>query len=107
MQDSKTSKLPSAWPAIGASIIFSIAVYIMLYLYSFVHWNIMFNEIKPYSTPIPAVYTVLKGLAWLRLSFTILAIIWAAWSFKGIPRWGSIIALVFAFFAVMTNLVVM
>lgn len=80
----------------------------MLQLYSLVHWRIMFNNGK-LSDPqiLEPVYTVLTELAWLRLSFAVLAVIWAAWSFKGMPRWGSIIALIFAVFAVMTHLVKM
>jgi len=78
----------------------------MLHLYAVVHWNIMLDEGRPRDPELlQHVFAALNWLFCFRIVFAVLALLSAAWSFKGNPRWGSMVALAFAVFAAMTILV--
>ena len=79
----------------------------MCYIYGIVHWKIMLNKDVPRNPELLRhVYPLLAQLFYLRIIFAVLAIVWAAWSFRGTPRWGSWVALVLAVFAAMTVFIV-
>jgi hypothetical protein len=88
-----------------ASFIFSVATFEMLVVYGIVHWNIMFRYTPDMSEPPEAVFTVLGHLSMLRLVFSVLALVWAVWSFRGAPRWAAWTALGFAVVALLSNAV--
>ena len=106
MTTEKNDARPSAWPALLASVAFSVASHAMARLYAMVHWKIMFNNgVRREGEKVEAVYAVLSELGWLQLAFAGLAVIWAAWSFKGRPRLGAMIALILAVFTIMACLI--
>jgi hypothetical protein len=95
----------SRWSEFVASLIFSVATFEMLRLYGIVHWQIMFRW-KPETPPAPrAVFAVLGELGWLRLTFAVLALIWALWSFRAAPRWAAWVATGLALLALFSNLI--
>jgi len=57
--------------------------------------------------PPDAVLTVLAHLGWLRVLFSVLALVWALWSFRACPKWAAITALVVSFVAMMTIGIIM
>ena len=80
----------------------------MLGLYSYVHFHIMLDKGLPRDSELlKHVYPVLTELGLLRVAFGLLALAFAVWSFKGKPRWASVIVLGLAIFSVMQTFVIM
>ena len=97
----------SSWSLVIASLLFSAATFEMLVLYGIVHWQIMFRADLPAERPPYAVFTVLGHLFRLRVLFSVLALVWALWSFRACPKWAAITALVVSLVAMMTMAIVM
>ena len=95
-----------AWAALIASLVFSAASFEMLYLYGTVHWQIMIPATMSGGHSPDAVFTVLSHLWCLQVAFAVLAVICAIWSFRGCPKWASVIALICAAAAVGTTLII-
>jgi len=85
---------PSAWSRILASLLFSLAAFEMLALYSLVHWRIMFDREAYPDGVSAAVCEVLSHLYALRIVFAVLAMVWAVWAYRARPHWEA--AVVFA-----------
>ena len=104
----KHSKSLLRWPIIAASLVFSFSAYAMVNLYSIVHWQIMLhNGTLPDERFRNHVYVLLNGLMCLRLTFAILAAVYAGLSFVQGPKVAAFIASFFATLALLTIFIVM
>ena len=84
-----------------ASVACAVLSMVLIYLYGIVHWNIMipqyFEQELPKSEK-DVVLQVLGIIGFCYQSTALLSLVCAALSFKGKPRWASIIALILAAF---------
>lgn len=92
----------SSWPAASASILLSATSIYLHYLYSYVHWRVVFGP-ERYDSQLTedlksSLLTVLYRLEVYRV-LGVFAMIWALWALRGRPRWPAWTALAFSLIA--------
>lgn len=82
----------SAWPAASASFVFTATTVYLSYLYTYLHWRVVFSP-ERYDSQLTeglksALLVVLGRLEYYRV-FAVLALLWGLWALRGRPRWAG------------------
>lgn len=102
----ETAPKPPSWPAGIASITLSGLSLFLFFLYSKVHWRVLFDHYKEMSEGLrgPA-EQVLNGLEIYRI-VALFALTFSVWAFRGRPRWVAWVTLPISLLTVITALLI-